>query len=75
MRFGLAAVVCCQKHVVYVYDDHSDEMSRKVTQVEERRVQHERFPRVFLESVTKFFPHQPRRESGSPQNTSHNLNQ
>ena len=44
MRFGLVAVVGGKKHVVDVYDDHSDEMSRKVAQAEESRVQFERFP-------------------------------
>ena len=44
VRFGLLAVVRRQKHVVNMYDDHSDEMSRKVTQAEEGRLQFERFP-------------------------------
>ena len=41
MRFCLVTVVRGQKHVVIVYDDHSDEMSRKVAQAEEGRVQFE----------------------------------
>ena len=44
VRFGLLAVVRRQKHVVNMYEDHSDEMSRKVTQAEEGRLQFERFP-------------------------------
>ena len=44
MRFGLVAVVGCEKHVVNVNNDHSDEMSITVTQAEEGRVQSERFP-------------------------------
>ena len=56
MRFGLVAVVGGKKHVVNVYDDHSDEMSRTVMQAEEGRVQFERCPGVSLESVTQFFP-------------------
>ena len=39
-----------------MYDDHSDEMSRTVTQAEEGRVRFERCPGVSLESVTQFFP-------------------
>ena len=55
VRFCLVTVVRCQKHVVNVYDDHSDEMSRKVAQAEEGRVQFERCPGVSLELVTQFF--------------------
>ena len=44
VRFGSVAVVRRQKHVVNMYDDHSDEMSRKVTQAEEGMIQFERFP-------------------------------
>ena len=44
MRFSLVTVVGCEKHVVHVNNDHSDEMSRTVTQAEEGRVQFERFP-------------------------------
>ena len=40
VRFGLVAVVRCQKHVVYI----CDEMCRKVTQAEESKVQFGRFP-------------------------------
>ena len=43
VRLGLVAVVRRHKHVVNMYDDHSDEMSRNVTQAEEGRVQFERF--------------------------------
>ena len=44
VRFGLVAVVGCEKHVVNVYNDHSDEVPRTVTQAEEGKVQFERFP-------------------------------
>ena len=58
MRFGFVAVVRCQKHVVYVYNAHSDEISRRVTQSEEGRVQFERCPRVSW-SVSRSSFHQP----------------
>ena len=41
-RFG--AAVGGQKHAVNLYDDHSNEMSRTVTQGEEGRVQFDKFP-------------------------------
>ena len=47
------ADVCDQMHVVNVYDDHSDAMSRKIVQAE-GRVQFERRPGVSLERVTQF---------------------
>ena len=43
VRFGLVAVVRCQRQAANMYDDHSDEISR-VTQAEKGRVQFERCP-------------------------------
>ena len=43
VRCGLVAVVRRLKHVVNMRDDHSDEISRKVAQAEESKVQFERF--------------------------------
>ena len=51
MRFCLVTVVCGQKHVVNMYDDHSDETSRTIAQAEEGRVQLERCPGVTLKRV------------------------
>ena len=44
VKFGWVAVVGCEKHVVNVNNDHSDEVSRTVTQAEEGRIQSEGFP-------------------------------
>ena len=74
VRFCLVTVVCGQKHVVNVYDDHSDEMSRKVAQAEEGRVQFERCPGVSFKRVTQFFPPSTGR-IGHSKNTFHNLDQ
>ena len=57
-----------------MHDDHSDEVSSKVTQAEEGRVQFERCPSVAVKRVTQFFPPSTER-IGQSKNTFDNLDQ
>ena len=56
VRFGAVASDRCQKHVVNMYDDHSDEISRRIAQAEESKIQSEGSQAVSLECVTQCFP-------------------